>query len=335
MSQKERHSYYLDLTSRYLSGNASDQEVRELEEWVLADPDNKQTFMAFKKAWILTGVDQAAAIPHTDQVWKETAAQLFEPAKEVKLQARVSRRRWMGIAAAVAVMALVVTVIFLRPWESPSLMASATENTSELLELSDGSEVVLNRSSSLSYQLDRKASQRRVELTGDAFFDVKHDEQRAFIIATQELEIEVLGTSFYVDAREGQPQVQVMVESGRVAVRTSDQEQILEAKQTAVFTRATRQLEKITTRDENFLALKTKTLIFEETPLPEVIFALNRYYHTAIQLGSEELTDCNLNSTFTDKSLETVLKVLETSFDIEVEQQGNAIMLTGNCLENE
>ncbi len=329
MAQKDLHTYYADLASKYLSGNADDAEVRELEEWVSADPENKRTFMALKKAWMLAGLNRPAAPPDTEKKWKETAAQLFGPAKVVALP----RRRWMAVAAAVALLAVVGAVLLLQVWAGPDLFVE-TSNTPKEVELQDGSQVILNRASTLAYVYDKKAAVRRAQLTGDAFFDVARDEKAPFVILTRMLEIEVLGTSFYVDARAEQPEVQVIVESGQVAVRHRDQETILEAGEIAVFQLGNRQLEKRTGTDDNYLALKTDTLTFDNAPLNEVVFDINRYYRADIRIGSEELKNCRLSATFTNKSLEAVLKILASSFNLSVAREEGAIVLTGSCAED-
>jgi transmembrane sensor len=71
--------------------------------------------------------------------------------------------------------------------------------------------VILNRESSINYEFDADEGVRRVALSGDAFFDVARDEARPFVIQGRMVEIEVLGTSFYVDAREEASSVQVFL----------------------------------------------------------------------------------------------------------------------------
>lgn len=334
MPQKDLQDYYLDLASKYLSGNASDGEVKELEDWVSADPENRQAFLLLKKAWMLSGIDRQQSTPDTGQRWRDTARQLFGDDRIVEMKPRTSRRRWMSIAATIALLAVVATVIFLQPWGGRPMLAKATDE-SKTIELRDGSQVVLNRASTLAYSFDQETATRRVELSGDAFFDVARDEAKPFVVQSGAVQVEVLGTSFYVDAREGQPQVQVIVESGRVAVRQGEQEAILEAGEMAVFQIASQQLAKQAAPDQNFRALKTDTLQFDNTRLEEVVFALNRYYHAEITIGTDELKDCRLNSTFSNKSLEAVLLILQNSFDLQVTRNGDGIVLTGTCVQKE
>lgn len=101
----------------------------------------------------------------------------------------------------------------------------------------------------------------------------------------------------------------------------------------AVFSVAGNQLDTLRPPDDNYKALKTNTLVFEEAPLSEVVFALNRYYHADIRIESAALRACTFSSTFTEKSLDTVLKVLEATFDLSVSQEEGRILLRGDCGE--
>lgn len=333
MPEQERHTYFLELASKYLSGNASEVEIQELERWVSEATEHRQTFMALKKAWLLTGTQAETSMVDVENWWSKTSAQLFPEAKKIQLKPRTNSRKWLGIAASLAVLLLAAIALYLRPWQQPTLLA--TNENPQTIQLPDGSQVILNRASTLSVAVDQNKGPRRVRLDGDAFFEVEPDANRPFIVQTNELEIEVLGTSFYVDAREDVAQVQVIVESGRVAVRHQQEERILKAREMAVFEISSNQLDTLIPADDNFRALKTNTLTFDAAKLPEVIFELNRYYRADIRIASEALNDCEFSSTFTDKSLETVLKVLEFSFDLTVTREGSAIFLTGTCDDSE
>ena len=92
MQEQEQHSKYSDLISSYLSGNASDMEVRELEAWVLAAPENKQQFIANKKTWMLSGMKQNKQPVNVEQFWKETSRKLFKEAQVVGISQKRSRR---------------------------------------------------------------------------------------------------------------------------------------------------------------------------------------------------------------------------------------------------
>ncbi|MEM7370574.1 MAG: FecR domain-containing protein [Bacteroidota bacterium] len=328
MSGKEIDTYYSDLISKYLSKNASSAEVEELETWVLAAPENKELFMASKKAWILSGMKEEAQSVDVEKAFTQLSAMLQAETKVIDLRPANARRRWFGIAAAIAL--LVVGIMWLVPRTSSSdpLIVQASDDI-QAVALADGSQVILNQTSSLVFTPSGESSARMVQLEGDAFFEVARDEAHPFVIETKGLEIEVLGTSFYVDARPSQSEIQVIVESGRVAVRAGGEETILTAKEKAVFSKDSQQLVKQSHADPNHLALKTNKLVFEDARLEEVIFVLNRQYRVQISIEQEPLKDCLLTATFDDKPLSTILKSLESAFDIEVERIDDQIILRG------
>lgn len=328
MKQQDIDSQYADLISSYLSGNANSQEVAALEQWVLADPDNRRQFMAAKKAWMLAGMAQQQPV-EVEALWEQTAQQLEMRQKEAAIKP-LWRRSWMRMAAAIVLLAALSFWIFQLIQPDAQLVAEATD-AAKTVALPDGSQIILNQSSSIRYASGKEATERKVELEGDAFFEVARDEQHPFVIQTQALEIEVLGTAFYVDARQTQEEIQVIVESGRVAVRAGDVATILTANEKAVFQKNTQQLSKQQNEDSNFLSLKTNTLVFDNTPLTEVVFALNRQYHAQIVIQDDALKNCRLNASYQDKSLPAILTILESSFDLQAKPQGTEILLTGSC----
>mgnify|MGYP000412060034 CR=1 FL=1 len=331
MQDQNQYEYYSSLMSKYLSGNTSAAETAELEQWVLASPDNKKQFIDFKKAWMLSGMQAAEAVDVEAQ-WKQTADQLFTGAKVVQLDHQKSRRRWLQIAAAVVVLA-VSAVLLYQQFRQPEPYFAQAINSRLPVDLSDGSRVTLNQASSIQFLAESENGERKVTLQGAAFFDVARDEDLPFVIHTPEVEVEVLGTSFYVDGRSGQEEVQVMVESGRVAVRAGGQEVILNANEQAVFDKSANVLRKQANQDEQYLAVKSGELVFKDTPMETAVFSLNRQYNANLVIESEALKSCPITSTFKNKSLPAILAILEVSFGIQSTEDGERIVLTGRCKE--
>ena len=173
-------------------------------------------------------------------------------------------------------------------------------------------------------------SLRLVQLTGDAFFDVESDSIRPFVISTQEVEIEVLGTSFYVDSRASQTAIQVIVESGTVAMRSNNQEVIIEAGEIGIYDKQTGNLSKNQNEDPNYLAWKTDIFVFDSTDLESVVFALNRKFHAQISLAGNNLNDCQLNATYDRQSLDAIIKIIEQTLGITATYNGDQIILSGD-----
>lgn len=327
MSDQELHMQ-ADLIANYLSGNASDAEVQELETWVLASPEHQEAFMAAKKAWMLSGMQKGATVIDVGKNWKAVSSQLFQEQKVVDLPSRAKPLRWLGIAAAIA---LVVSlgIWLLMDMRKERVLEFAAAESVRTLDLPDGSSVTLNQASSLSYDGTDASGRRMLRLEGDAFFDVHRDEDRPFIINTRGLSIEVLGTSFYVDARQEEPEIQVIVASGLVEVRSDSAQLRLAANEKAVFEKATKDLAKDENTDANYLSIKTNALDFADSSLEEVVFALNRHFNVQIKLRIEDLENCRVTATYENKSLAAILAIIESTLGIQSTQTGDIITLSG------
>ncbi|MEM8527909.1 MAG: FecR domain-containing protein [Bacteroidota bacterium] len=328
MLEKDSHEYYSELSAKYLSGNASVAEVQELESWVSAKSENKEQFVEDKKVWLLTQIEQNRQAIDVAEQWKQMQAQLSKKeAKTVSMQPKKQRTKWWSIAATIALV-LVGSWVYFTYFKTNEIYIVNQENEPQQIELSDGSKVILNQAATLRFTI---GEQRKVELTGDAFFDVKRDENLPFVIQADEVEVEVLGTSFYVDSRAQETAIEVIVESGKVAVRAKGQEQILNPNEQAVYSKVNQSLAKQNNEDQNFNSLKTNILKFENANLEEVVSTLERQYNADIRLTSEALKECEIDATFKDKSLDAVLAILSSTFGIEVTQRNEEIILSGVC----
>ena len=201
----------------------------------------------------------------------------------------------------------------------------------ETIELDDGSLITLNEGSTLRYSV-KKRSERKVFLSGEAFFEVARDSLRPFIVVADETVVEVLGTSFNVRAYKENETIEVTVQSGMVSMtgRKSTEEQlVLQPGNTGLYNRSGRSLEFIGRADPNSIAWKTRELLFSETPLSEVVEVVSRVYGVSLQLGNEELADCPLTVSFSDQEFPAVLNVIQNTFDLQAERRGETIYLTG------
>jgi ferric-dicitrate binding protein FerR (iron transport regulator) len=209
----------------------------------------------------------------------------------------------------------------------------AAELTSREVLLSDGSVVALNRNSTLTWRADHDGK-RLVTLKGDAYFDVAKDALKPFVITAETVEVEVLGTSFYVDARADQKTLDVSVATGQVAVRHAGAEVVLASGEKAIFNKTSNDLEKQENVDPNFNSVKTQKLFFQNSTLDEVINTLNRHYHARISAETPALETCLLTATFEDKSFDAVLQIVSTTLNLEVITQNQEIILRGTCTSN-
>lgn len=330
MNDDKAHIDYFELIPKYLSGNATDPEVKLLEEWVLSSSDNKSQFNAFKKAWVLSGIDGNEQNIDVEKEWIVTEDQLFSEDKIVPLQSKPKRRinLFFRIAAVAAVFIFASIWVF-QTLNKTDFIEVVSQNTIEESELPDGTEIALNQYSTVKYAKGQSEDFRRVELTGDAFFEVERDTLRPFLISTENVEIAVLGTAFYVDARADQAQVQVIVQSGSVAVKAGDEAVFLGANEIGIYDKTNGTLIKKQNEDVNYMAWKTDVLVFEDIKFENVVFDLNRKFHSNISIADEEIRACEINTTFERQPLEDIIKIIESTWGIKADINGDQIVFSG------
>ena len=197
--------------------------------------------------------------------------------------------------------------------------------SSSKIILSDSSEVWLNAGSTLIFPSNFTSKTREVVLFGEAYFSVKSDKEKPFIVQTSALEIMALGTEFNISAYAEDNVIQTVLKKGSVSIRRIDDFKeenkiILISNQLASFDKNTKQ-SIITTVDTDFYTLWTDGLLsFENRDLNRIIKSLERYYNINIQFenpltGQVKISgklDLNQNK---EEVFEYLAKVSATKFE--------------------
>ncbi|NJO89470.1 MAG: DUF4974 domain-containing protein [Chloroflexia bacterium] len=338
MSNNDQH---IALIIKHLSGETTVNEEQLLAGWLNENELNKKQFNETQSAWELANenLDPEVALINIDDEWEKLSSTInfnekdkvveFIPKKEK------SSFNWVKIAAAIIIVATIASVWYLlnQPKET-ELVA-----TNKIIEnkLPDGSNISIKEESSIVYNKKFNQSERRVFLKGEAYFEVKPNKEKPFIVDAGSITVEVLGTSFLVKNDEQQNLSEVIVTEGTVLVYNTENKQdsvIITAGQKASFEKKSTALIKGENLDPNYMAWKTKNFNFENTSLDEVIKTINHAYNSNIVLKNEKLGNCRITLPLQNQSLESVLRVLERMLDIKVNKQGNKIEISGEGCEN-
>ena len=167
--------------------------------------------------------------------------------------------------------------------------------------LSDGTRIWLNAGSFLKCPSRFKGDTREVYLTGEAFFDVAKDKKHPFIIHTDKMDTKVLGTSFNIHAYPGQATQEVSVLTGRVNVKSTvtDENVYVTPGQKVVFKSKNSSLHAFSNIPMNSISLWRKNIIvFEDTPLPEVIATIKRNYNITVAVENKNLNSLRISAYF-------------------------------------
>ncbi len=197
------------------------------------------------------------------------------------------------------------------------------------ISLKDGTKVFLNQSSALSFQDDFNEETREVRLKGEAFFQVARDARKPFIIDLGDVQVTVLGTSFNVYTSPSGSAIEVIVESGKVALQSGSKSIILQSGEAGFYHKKNDALEK-PDANRNHLAWRTHRFEFASAPFSEISMTIERVFKVDVILENTTLENCRITSSFEFESLSDVLEILQLTVGFEYIRSGNTIKILGD-----
>lgn len=338
-------SKYIDLIAKYLSGNISTPEQTELLQWAESSQDNQKFFDEMVQLWSLTDAYEDDSFEaDTSAAWNKLDKRIDDGNRSAASggSARIIplglRSVWRVAAATLLLIAAsygVYSVWVGNMQDVPQVVAIETpaDETREYT-LPDGTQVVLNENTRLSYLED--FTERTVELSGEAFFDVAHREDSPFVIATGDVETTVLGTAFNLRAYPNEDKVEVTVQRGKVRLAKKAADQVLQPDQsvtleegnTGVFDLKEQKAVKSEGQLINADAWKTGIINLDGLEMKQVITVLQRYYDIQIDVENDAILNCPItNLYFDNEPLDTVLAGLEYVMHLNVKQPSDSVVV--------
>ena len=316
--------------ARYVTDQCSPDEAAELERWIALDPVRREAVRDMQAIWANaevapTGWDVARA-------WRQLSPKLDRPAVGAPIPARISRPwltpAWgLRIAAALAVLVggglLYRSLVTSRP-AAPREYVTARGQRAEF-RLKDGTRIVLSVASRLRVPADYGARERTLYLEGEAYFDVRHDPGRRFVVHTAHAATEDLGTRFDVRSYEGDSTVQVVVAEGRIALRARASDTLVTPGQLGVATAGGALVVRDRVDVDRYLGWTAGRLTFDNTPLSEALPQLGRWYDLDLRLADRSLAALPLTATFKDQTTTQVLDLVAQALGLRLERDGRVV----------
>jgi ferric-dicitrate binding protein FerR (iron transport regulator) len=246
------------------------------------------------------------------------------PGATIIEMAPARRRNWWWSAAAAVLLVMAGTYLWTSLNNQSSIKTSYGQVTQK--QLPDGSEVVLNANSSISYSSGwEEGKEREVWIKGEAFFHVKKTPNKSrFVVHTNEMDIIVTGTQFNVVSRSDKSSV--MLTEGSVFIRTKDGKETKMAPGDFVEI-SNSQLEKKAMKEEAVLAWKDKKIVFNNTPLYEVVQQIKEHYGEEVTIADDALAHKTITGMMPNDNLEVLLKSLEAILECSVIRKDGRIII--------
>jgi len=353
---------FAQLMARKLSGEATEDELRELQSFLKDNPRAHYFLEVFTDYWKLEPKAEEDNIQediHFQQILSIAEKEVAETLPVVYAEPLPARPRFM-LARRLAVAAIVIALaaggylIFMRkagPEAAPDMALNevvAKSGARSYLLLPDGSKVWLNSESRIEYKGNFNDSIREVNLEGEAFFDVVKDKKRPFIVHTSDIDVRVLGTAFNVKSYPHEPSIEATLIRGLIEVTNKKEptspKVILRPHQKLVFSKdATAGRQKaatspahrpfsITTLPKNIADTSVvetswvyNKLVFDGESFREIAGKMERWYDVKILFRSDKVADIPIHVAFRDESIEEALKALQMIEPFTYKISGNEI----------
>jgi ferric-dicitrate binding protein FerR (iron transport regulator) len=295
-----------DLIAKVLTDEASDEEQASLRSQLAASPELQQYFEQMKRLWDASETATEQLDVNTDTAWAKVQARIHAQDKpQTKSEDKPLTISWLNsknLLRMAATFTLLAVATFLMLQKKGPLSITPVETLVEAHDtvlaktLADNSMITLNKKSTLTTSFNDK--ERRVKLVGEAYFEVAHDTVKPFFIDVQNLEIRVVGTAFNVDERSELGKITVSVTEGRVLLKGTKRSVVLSKGEETKYNVATGDFETTANRSLNFMAYKTKELVYDNQPLSKVARDINEFYGVSVEIISEEIKNCPISGRF-------------------------------------
>ena len=307
-----------ELLPRFCEGMTTAAESRLVEEWMEQDESHRKIMNQIHALYLATDTLHVMKSVDTEKALRKVKGRMNKK--------RISWWEWTQRIAAMLSIPLLIAVLWMyQDKDEQQEVAQMVEiktnpGMTTSVELPDGTEVVLNSSSSLRYPSRFADDKREVKLVGEAFFSVAKDEKKFIVGTLNNSKIVVHGTEFNVEAYKGSRTVQTTLVSGKVSfsyVNNGRRNNVMMIPGQKVIYDIVR--EKVVVKEVNVdveTCWKDGRLIFRNTPFEDILNSLSKRYNVEFILKKASLKQNSFTATFTKQRLERILEHFRISSNI-------------------
>lgn len=304
---------------RYLSGEASEDDVQQLFTWMEESESNRKEMIQLKQSWALSN----AADENEEKAWEEVMLQI-----QGLEQKKILWLSYLKYAAIVIFLLGIgaVSQVFLSEKAPEAIYNASTSFEVPIGQISrvtlpDGTLVHLNSESKLSYVNDFSTGERMVELSGEGYFDVRSDQEHPFIVKTPgRVHVKVHGTSFNIRAYRNENNISTTLEEGSVSIIDDKGKELtmLVPGDMASYSTDANRLRVKKVRTELYSSWKDGMIVFRNESLGSIARMMQRWYNVEIIIENPKLENELYNGTIMkDKPIDQILEVFRETSSIE------------------
>lgn len=294
------------LLDRYQEGTTTARENKIIEEWFAetnqVNADWNQLNETGREEW-------------KDDLYKKIrqTAQL-DKVRTTAVPTLISSKKYRIVAAAAIFFFALLSITLLKSRFTPVELTvfNVPKNQKKQIKLSDGSVVWVNADSKLSYPKSFNGEKREVYLDGEAYFDIRHDAAKPFIVHTANIQTRVLGTAFNINTRNSPDKIVITVTRGKVCVADGTHIiGIITPNSQITFNKISHQHIQQAVNAKETIAWQESDILFDEMTFEQAAQLLQKRFKVVINFNNEKLKKCQFSGiALKDRSLDEILKVI-------------------------
>ena len=320
--------YYKNLAEKYFAGDITKAEISELAGWIR---NNVQLSDWWEEEFEKSDTDISPVL--RDKMFERIKAEVLneQPAVE-RTPGKTLVPAWARWAAMICIPICIAfftyNILSISDTDTRSpFIVKADKGDKATVVLPDGTDVILNSASQLSYLRDFGKNERRVQLDGEGYFQVAHDTRRTFIVQVGELEVKVLGTVFNVCAYNNEQDVTVVLLEGKVSVQTPSSSLIMKPGEKMNNNKSTHKLTTEKVYPEDYVTWTKGSLYFQNESLDNIMKALSRAYDVTIRIDSPRIAEERFTGTIPGGGIQNALNIIMLTSPFRYEVKDSVIVL--------
>ena len=319
--------YYIELFEKYFCDEASSQEKEELQLY-LSTNKGIDSFFEDELSSAHPEMDERVRKRIYNNIRKDISCKSSKP---VFRQKKKRILQWAAMLILPIITALSV-YYFTQNIRSNFHPVTITAQKGEKAEavLPDGTKVWINSESSIRYDNSFNQKKRVVYLEGEAYFEVATNKKSPFVVQTQSIAVQAIGTSFNIRSYDEDSFIYAVLLEGQVKVTTEEQKQILNVNQRAIFDKSTKKLTVDYVEAANYVEWKKGNIHFNNQTFSQIAQTLSRIYNVEIEFASEELSLIRFSGTLGSSGIKNALDILSLTSPMYYDVKDTTVILYHN-----
>jgi len=266
--------------------------------------------------------------PDMSKMWEKTASKLNlnKGSKTIPF-----RKYFLRYAAAILLPVMLLGIGIYYTIEKINtnkgfISYTSPENLRNKVNLPDGSTIWLQPNSEIKYPKEFSKEKREIFFSGQAYFDIKHNTEWPFVVHVEDMDINVLGTQFYVKAKLTENTIETGLIDGSLKITGSNIEKLLVPNDIVVFSKKSNDISESKSFESNVYKWSSNNIIFEDCELGDIIRNISDWYDMAYEVDPKLDLDTKITLTIKEESIQEIAEILKIVVPFEYKISDNKII---------